>query len=155
MIEFFKNKVQNFIFVSSDSDLWALICSIPEAKILVLAERSKSGEMFIESLTQSNIQVIFMEDIIEPSTELMDRIMRRKLRELKTNAYIDAKHIVITAAQELNLYLKPEDLNRYISEYREGIVPIEDAVADKVIVIPRCMEKASETDEIGIPPESK
>lgn len=153
--EFFKNKVQNFIFVSSDSDLWALICSIPEAKILVLAERSKSGEMFIESLTQSNIQVIFMEDIIEPSTELMDRIMRRKLRELKTNAYIDAKHIVINAAQELNLYLKPEDLNRYISEYREGIVPIEDAVADKVIEIPRCMEKASETDEIGIPPESK
>lgn len=140
--EFYKNNVQHFIFVSSDSDLWALICSLPEAKILVLAERCKSGETFIETLTQSNIQVIFMEDIIEPSTELMDRIMRRKLKELKTNTYIEARRMVVTAAQELNLFLDKDTIDRYTSELCGEIVTIEEALeGSKVITVPKALEE--------------
>lgn len=130
--EFYKNNVQHFIFVSSDSDLWALICSLPEAKILVLAERCKSGDAFIESLTESNIETIFMEDIIEPSTELMDRIIHRKLKGLKAYSRADAGRKVINAARELNLFLDQETIDRYIHEFLEESASIDNDLEDTV-----------------------
>ena len=37
--EFYRNEVDSFVLVSSDSDYWGLIKSIPEANFLVMAER--------------------------------------------------------------------------------------------------------------------
>ena len=41
---------------------------------MVLAERCKSGDLFIEALTQNQIPFVFMEDITEEST-LTQRVL--------------------------------------------------------------------------------
>lgn len=39
----YKNDVDSFVIVSSDSDYWGLISSLPDAHFLVMIEREKCG----------------------------------------------------------------------------------------------------------------
>ena len=133
--EYYKNHVEHFILVTSDSDVWALITSLPDADIMVLAERCKSGDLFIEALTQNQIPFVFMEDITEESTLLMDRIMRKEIEEQMARSYIDVRRIVTAAAQKLNLYLDKETIDLYVSEALGEIVPVEDIGKGRIIVV--------------------
>ena len=131
--EFYKNNISHFILASSDSDLWALISSMPDADIMVLAERCKSGDIFIETLTKHKIQRLFMEDLTEDSTELMDRIMHKHIDILMSKSYIDVRRIVINAAQKLNLFLDKEVVDKYTSEALAEVCSVKDDEAGKVI----------------------
>lgn len=133
--EYYKNHVEHFILVTSDSDIWALISSLPDADIMVLAERCKSGDLLLEALTQNHTPFVFMEDITEESTLLMDRIMRKEIEKQMSRSYIDVRHIVTTAAQKLNLYLDKETIDLYISEALGEIVPVEDIGKGRIIVV--------------------
>lgn len=134
--EYYKNHVEHFILVTSDSDVWALITSLPDADIMVLAERCKSGDVFIEALTQHSIKYVFMEDITEESTLLMDRIMRKEIEKQMSRSCIDVRRIVTTAAEKLNLYLDKETIDLYVSEALGEIVPVEDIGKGRIIVMP-------------------
>lgn len=134
--EYYKNHVEHFILVTSDSDIWALISSLPDADIMVLAERCKSGDLLIEALTQNHIPLVFMEDITEESTLLMDRIMRKELKMQMARSCIDVRRIVTTAAEKLNLYLDKETIDMYVSETLGEIVPIADIGKERIIVMP-------------------
>ena len=133
--EYYKNHVEHFILVTSDSDIWALISSLPDADIMILAERCKSGDLLLEALTQNHIPFVFMEDITEESTLLMDRIMRREIEKQMSRSYIDVRRIVTTAAQKLNLYLDKETIDLYTSETLGEIVPVEDVGTGKIVVM--------------------
>lgn len=119
--EFYKNHVEHFILASSDSDIWALINSLPDANIMVLAEECKCGDVLIDALTQHNIQRIFMEDVADDSTDLMDRIMRRQIEKMMTKCQIDIKRLVINAAHHLNLYLEKDVIDKYTSDILEEV----------------------------------
>lgn len=131
--EFYKNDVKYFILVSSDSDLWALISSLPDAEIMVLAERCKSGDVFVETLTQHKIQRLFMEDIAEDSTELMDRVMHKEIDAAIAKSYIDVRRIVVNAAQKLNLFLDNEVLDRYTEETLAEVCAVKDKNSGRIV----------------------
>lgn len=133
--EFYKNSVSHFILASSDSDIWALISSLPDAEIMVLAEKCKCGDMLIEALTQHKIQRLFLEDITTASSELMDRIMHKQIASLMTKSYIDVKRTVIHAAQKLNLFLDKEIIERYTSEALAEVCTIKEEETGKVILM--------------------
>ncbi len=132
--EHWKNKVQHFILASSDSDIWALVSSLPAAEIMVLAERCKCGDVLIEALTQNNIQRVFMEDVTTDTTDLMDRLMRKKIEEMLSKQFFDVKRIVISAAQKLNFFLERDIIDRYTIETLAELGIIKDADAGKVLV---------------------
>ena len=102
---------------------------------MILAERCKSGDLLLEALTQNHIPFVFMEDITEESTLLMDRIMRREIEKQISRSYIDVRRIVTTAAQKLNLYLDKETIDLYTSETLGEIVPVEDVGTGKIVVM--------------------
>lgn len=133
--EFYKNNISHFILASSDSDIWALISSLPDAEIMVLAEKCKCGDVLIEALTQHKIQRLFLEDITVNSSELMDRIMHKQIEALMSKSYIDVKRTVIHAAQKLNLFLDKEVIDKYTSETLAEVCAVKDDSAGKVIFI--------------------
>lgn len=133
--EFYKNNVSHFILASSDSDIWALISSLPDAEIMVLAEKCKCGDVLIEALTQHKIQRLFLEDITVNSSELMDRIMHKQIEALMSKSYIDVKRTVIHAAQKLNLFLDKEVIDKYTSEALAEVCAVKDDSTGKVIFI--------------------
>lgn len=60
--EFYKNNVDSFIIVSSDSDYWGLIDSLPEAKFLVMLEREKCGPDIKNALVGRDIFYCYIDD---------------------------------------------------------------------------------------------
>lgn len=60
--EFHENDIDSFVIVSSDSDYWALITSLPKAKFIVMAEKEKCGHDFRVTLEQKGIFYCFMDD---------------------------------------------------------------------------------------------
>jgi uncharacterized LabA/DUF88 family protein len=85
--EFYRNEVDSFVLVSSDSDYWALIRSLPEAHFLVMIETEKCGPDMKRALETADIFYCYIDDFYSGNSE-----------EIKRNALI----------MEMNSYLEQE-----------------------------------------------
>lgn len=71
--EFYKNDVSSFILLSSDSDYWALISSLPEAEFLVVIEYSKCGHAIRETLDANGTYYCSLDDFCTGNIEELKR----------------------------------------------------------------------------------
>lgn len=55
---YYKDNISSFILLSSDSDFWGVISSLPDAEFLVMAERSKCG-IDIQCALENNNTLLF------------------------------------------------------------------------------------------------
>lgn len=93
--EHYKNNVDSFIMVSSDSDFWGVIEELPEAWFLVAAERDKCGSTFKDALAEAEIFCCYMDDFYSGN---IDTIKQDALLE-EMNDYIHSMlHININDA---------------------------------------------------------
>ena len=53
--EHYQNEVNSFVIVSSDSDYWGLISSMPDAGFLVMIEREKCGPDMKTALADTGV----------------------------------------------------------------------------------------------------
>ena len=60
--EFFKNQIDSFILVSSDSDYWGLISDLPEARFLVLVEERKCSPAIKRAMLDAGITYCYTDD---------------------------------------------------------------------------------------------
>lgn len=91
--EHYVNLVDSFIIVSSDSDYWGLISSLPEAKFLVMIEREKCGPDMKAALSNSGIFYCYIDDFYTGDGE-----------ELKKNALFNELYKTLDDALKLNVY---------------------------------------------------
>ena len=99
--EYYENKVDSFIIVSSDSDYWGLISSLPKARFLVMIEREKCGPDMKAALTDSGIFYCYLDDFYSGDSE-----------ELKTNALFREMRIYMEQAVKLNVNAMLDDALR-------------------------------------------
>lgn len=90
--EHYVNLVDSFIIVSSDSDYWGLISSLPEAKFLVMIEREKCGPDMKAALSNSGIFYCYIDDFYTGDGE-----------ELKKNALFNELYKALDDALKLNV----------------------------------------------------
>lgn len=91
--EHYVNLVDSFIIVSSDSDYWGLISSLPEAKFLVMIEREKCGPDMKAALANSGIFYCYIDDFYTGDGE-----------ELKKSALFNELYKALDEALNLNVY---------------------------------------------------
>lgn len=65
--EFFKNNVDSFVIVSSDSDYWGLIESLSEARFLVMVEHEKCSGKLMDALRLNDIFYCFIDEFYADS----------------------------------------------------------------------------------------
>lgn len=90
--EHYRNMVDSFIIVSSDSDYWGLISTLPEAKFLVMIEREKCGPDMKAALANSGIFYCYIDDFYTGDGE-----------DLKRNALFNELYRVLDEALNLNV----------------------------------------------------
>jgi len=73
--EHYRNLIDSFIIVSSDSDYWGLISTLPEAKFLVMVEREKCGPDMKTALANSGIFYCYIDDFYTGSGEELKQTM--------------------------------------------------------------------------------
>ena len=71
--DFYRDGITLFIIVSSDSDFWGLIESLPKAHFLVMYEYEKCGTSIKNALTQHGIYYCAIDDFCSAATEDMKR----------------------------------------------------------------------------------
>ena len=80
--EFYEKKVDSYILVSSDSDYWALISSLPKAHFLVMVEHDKCGPDLKNALAEHGIFYCYLDDFYSGDSE--DLKQRAIFREIST-----------------------------------------------------------------------
>lgn len=99
--EHYENKVDSFIIVSSDSDYWGLISSLPKARFLVMIEREKCGPDMKAALVDSGIFYCYLDDFYTGDSE-----------ELKMTALFREMRNYMAQAVRLNVHAMLDDALR-------------------------------------------
>jgi len=134
--EHYKNNVDSFIIVSSDSDYWGLISSLPDAEFLVMIERANCGHDLKQALNGAGIFYCFIDDFYSGNTEdikqralfqemhkYLNNTVKLNINEMFEDALIQTR-IEMTEAEKqqfFNKYVK----NLILSISTEGNVVIE------------------------------
>lgn len=90
--EYYKNHVDSFVLVSSDSDYWGLISSLPEARFLVMVEHEKCGPAIKAALAESGIFYCYIDDFYSGETN-----------DIKINALLQEMYRYLDQAFRLNV----------------------------------------------------
>ncbi len=116
--EHYRNNVDSFVIVSSDSDYWGLISSLPEARFLVMIEREKCGPDMKAALINSGIFYCSIDDFYSGNSEdikreaLFKEIYRRLHKALQLNvndmfeAAILSTRVTMTSAEKQQFFDK-------------------------------------------------
>lgn len=67
--DYYKHDITSFILVSSDSDYWGLISSLPDADFLIMYEYSKCGQAIKDALSENNYYYCSIDDFCSGNTE--------------------------------------------------------------------------------------
>ena len=59
---YYKDQIESFIIVSSDSDFWGVISAIPDADFLIIVDDTKTGQKIKEVFTNAAIKYCDMND---------------------------------------------------------------------------------------------
>lgn len=91
--EHYKNRVDSFILVSSDSDYWGMISSLPEARFLLMLERANCGPDLKNALINAGIFYCYIDDFYSGNAE-----------DIKLSALFREMDYYIDQTVRLNIY---------------------------------------------------
>lgn len=90
---YYEDNVDSFILVSSDSDYWGLISSLPSARFLVMVERDNISGSMREAMDSAGIFYCYLDDFYSGDGS-----------DLKLNAIIHEVYRYLDNAVQLNVY---------------------------------------------------
>lgn len=110
-MEHYRNLVDSFIIVSSDSDYWGLITSLPDARFLMMIEREKCGPDMKAALANSGIFYCYIDDFYDANSE-----------SIKKNALFNEIYRALDEALQLNVN---EMFHKALTATRINMTPAE------------------------------
>ncbi len=134
--EHYQNQVDSFIIVSSDSDYWGLISSLPDARFLVMIEREKCGPDMKNALMESGIFYCYIDDFYSGNSDDIKTgvLFKEMYRYLDQSIHLNVNDMFEEALRAARLTMPPDEkrqfYDRHIRQMRlvidkEGNVSIE------------------------------
>lgn len=117
--EHYRNLVDSFIIVSSDSDYWGLISTLPDARFLMMVEREKCGPDMKAALANSGIFYCYLDDFYTGDGEdlknnvLFNELYRRLDKGLNLNAY----QMLDDALTATRIDMSPAERKQFFNKY--------------------------------------
>jgi hypothetical protein len=130
--EFYQTQTDSFVIVSSDSDYWALISALPDAKYLVMVEEEKCGRDMIEAMTNAGIFYCFIDDFCTGNSEgvklrtLLTQIQTRINAAVHLNVDEMLRQVYLETMVDMTEGEKKQFYKRYIKPMRAVIQPNGD-----------------------------
>ena len=122
--DFYRDGITSFIIVSSDSDFWRLIESLPKAKFLVMYEYEKCGTAIKNALAQHGIYYCAIDVFCTAGTEELKRAvlfaeLEKHLPSLVGENPLDLTHKIYEATRVTATMKEMENFcNRYVKTLR-------------------------------------
>lgn len=125
--EHYKNNVDAFIIVSSDSDYWGLISSLPEARFLVMIEHEKCGPDMKDAMENAGIFYCYLDDFFTGNTEDLKHaaLIREMVKYIHENLYFNVNSMFEEALINTRIPMqeaeKKQFYDRYIKTIKLGV----------------------------------
>lgn len=122
--EFYQFDTDSFVIVSSDSDYWALISALPDARYLVMVEEDKCGRDMMEAMTNAGIFYCFIDDFCTGNSEevklrtLLTQIQTRISAAVQLNVDELLRQVYLETMVDMTDGEKKQFYNRYIKPIR-------------------------------------
>ncbi len=117
--EHYKNNVDSFIIVSSDSDYWGLISSLPEARFLVMIEREKCGPDMKAAMANSGIFYCYIDEFYSGNAEEIRKnaIFTELYRYLDDALTLNANDMLEAALTATRINMDPAAKRQFFDKY--------------------------------------
>lgn len=116
---YYEDGVDSFILVSSDSDFWGLIASLPNAHFLVMYEYAKCGYAIKNALSEHDIYYCSIDDFCSANVEEFKRTVLLDLLEnyLPDIVYLNGKELVEQVYEESRIIASETEKEAFYKRY--------------------------------------
>lgn len=117
--DYYENGISSFIIVSSDSDYWGLISSLPNANFLVMYEYSKCGQAIKNALAERGIYYCSIDDFCTGNIEELKKAVLLNILEkyLPDFLYLNAKELAQHIYQEARIEASEREIQNFYNKY--------------------------------------
>lgn len=126
--EHYRNLVDSFIIVSSDSDYWGLISTLPDAKFLVMIEREKCGPDMKAALANSGIFYCYLDDFYTGDGEDLKKnaLFNELFRSLDKAINLNAKLMLNDALTATRIEMPVSEKKQFYAKYIKNMKLVID-----------------------------
>ena len=117
--EHYKNDVDSFIIVSSDSDYWGLISSLPDARFLVMVERENCGTDLKNAMTNAGIFYCYIDDFYSGNAEdiKLSALFKEMYRYIDGAVNLNVNTMFHEALRATRIEMGSSEQSQFISKY--------------------------------------
>lgn len=117
--EHYKNNVDSFIIVSSDSDYWGLISSLNEARFLVMIERESCGPDLKNALVNAGIFYCYIDDFYSGNTEDIKHsaLFKEMYRYIDNSVRLNINEMFDEALRATRIEMSAAEKKQFMSQY--------------------------------------
>jgi len=117
--EHYQNNVDSFVIVSSDSDFWGLIDSLPDARFLVMVEYEKTGVDIKNALSKSGIFYCYIDDFYSGnSDDIKVYALKREIRRfLETSIQVNVNRMLDEAFRATRITMSSPEKRQFYDRY--------------------------------------
>ena len=122
--EHYKNDVDSFIIVSSDSDYWGLIDSLKDdVAFLVMVERANCGPDLKNALVEAGIFYCYIDDFYSANTEDVKHVslMRAMMNYIEDSIRLNVNEMFDNALRETRIEMTRSERNQFFAKYVKTI----------------------------------
>ncbi len=117
--EHYRNNVDSFILVSSDSDYWGLISSLPDARFLVMIEREKCGPDLKNAIINAGIFCCYIDDFYSGNSEdiKVGALFKEIHRYIDQTVKLNINDMFDEALRTTRIKMSPAERNQFMDKY--------------------------------------
>ncbi len=117
--EHYQNQVDSFIIVSSDSDYWGLIQSLPNARFLMMIEREKCGPDMKAALVSSGIFYCYIDDFYSGNAEEIKHsaLFREMYRYIDEHVQLNVNEMFHAALRATRIDMAEAEKKQFFHRY--------------------------------------
>ena len=117
--EHYKNNVDSFIIVSSDSDYWGLISSLSEARFLVMIERGHSSPDLRNALLNAGIFYCYIDDFYSGDSEdiKMSALYKEMYRYIDSTVRLNVNTMLEEALRATRIDMSNAEKKQFMAQH--------------------------------------
>lgn len=117
--EHFKNDVDSFIIVSSDSDYWGLIKSLPDARFLAMIEREKFSPVMKQAFIGSGIFFCYIDDFYSGNADEIKHsaLIKEMYRYIDNNVRLNVHDMLNESLRATRIEMSDSEKKQFYQKY--------------------------------------
>lgn len=118
----FKDNVDSFVIVSSDSDFWGTIESLPNANFMVVYENGKSSNVVLDKMESNNIVSCSLDDFYTGNvSKLKEDILIKLANDALSVIDVNLKGVMDTIYRNARISANDEEKTAFYNKYLKSI----------------------------------